>query len=105
MWLIQIGIVMNQKLKNAIAIIKQIKNGEWEFEGHYPYSFRPYFKCYTAKRKNIELWVANGAFSCSIHDEPQQLGFYGILVWFFAARKEVKNLERKMHRKTNDLTT
>lgn len=96
---------MNQRLKNAIAIIKQIKNGEWEFEGRYPYTFKPDFKCYIAKRKNIELWVANGAFSCGVRDEPQQVGVYGVLIWFFAARKEVKKLERKMYRKTSDLTT
>ena len=96
---------MNQKLRNALAIIKQIKAGEWEFSGHYPYIFKPYFRCYTAKRKNVELWVGNGAFSCGIRNKPHELGIYGILVWFFAARKEVKKLERENYKKTSDLTT
>lgn len=96
---------MNQKLKNALAIINQIRNGEWEFKGYYPYSFKPYFKCYTAERKNIELWVTSGMFSCGIRDKPQEVGIYGILIWLFAARKEVRKLERKMYRKTSDLTT
>ena len=95
---------MLQKLKNALAIIKQIKNNEWEFKGHYPYEFRSYFKCYTAERKGVVLWVANGALACGIRDRYWDMGFFGVLVWFFAARKKVKELERIKKRKPHDLT-
>lgn len=95
---------MIQEFKNALAIIKQIKNNEWEFTGRYPYDFKPHFTCFTAERNGVELWVANGVFSCGIRDKPWQLKGFGVLVWCFAAKKRVKELESKMKRKPEDLT-
>lgn len=97
-------ITLMQQFKNAMAIIKQIKNGEWEFTGHYPYDFKPEFVCYTAERNGIELWVASGPLFCEIRDQPWQLGIFGFIVWYFGAGKRKKSLERKMRRKPSDLT-
>lgn len=95
---------MVQQIKNAFLIIKQIKQGEWEFKGMYEYSFSPHFKCYTAHREGLDLWVANGAWACGIRDQRWQLGALGgRLVWYLAARIEVKKLERRMKRKPANL--
>ncbi|MFQ1711923.1 hypothetical protein ACK39D_05365 [Aeromonas veronii] len=93
-----------QQYRNAIAIINQMKAGEWEFTGHYPCKWQADFKFYTAERNGVELWVANGAFFCGIRDEPWQLGIFGHLVWHFGAKQGRKALEIKMHRRPSDLT-
>lgn len=93
-----------QQFKNAMAIIRQIKADEWEFKGFYEYEFKANFTCFTAERKNVELWVANGAFFCQINNKPWELGIFGVLVWFCGAAKRKKALEKKMHRKPSDLS-
>ena len=94
-----------QELKNALAIIRQMKRGEWEFKGHYLYGFESNFTCCTAERRGVELWLASGAFFCSVREEPWQLGIIGgQLVWWLAARKRVRELENKMKRKPRDLS-
>ncbi|MFK5949866.1 MAG: hypothetical protein QM500_13975 [Methylococcales bacterium] len=95
---------MIQEFKNALAITKQIKNNEWKFTGHYPYDFQAKFKCFTAERNGIELWVANGVFSCGIRDQQWHTKNFGWIIWCFAAKKCVKELEKRMLRKPKDLT-
>ncbi|MBW3514923.1 hypothetical protein KO537_09330 [Shewanella sp. NKUCC01_JLK] len=93
-----------QQFKNAMAIIRQMKAEEWEFEGHYKYEFKAQFTCFTAKRKGIELWVANGPMFCHISDKDWELGPFGWLVWYGGAGKRKKALEKKMRLRPSDLT-
>lgn len=94
-----------QQFKNAMAIIRQMKAGEWEFEGHYDSEFKAKFTCLTAKRKGVELWVGNYPETLAIMDKPWELGPFGWLVWYGGAGKRKKALEKKMRRKPSDLTT
>ena len=94
-----------QQFKNAMAIIRQMKAGEWEFEGHYEYEFKANFVCYTAKRKGVELWVGDFPSLVEIWNKPWELGPFGWLVWYGGAGKRKKALEKKMRRKPSDLTT
>lgn len=95
---------LRQQYRNATAIINQMKRGEWEFKGHHPYDFKPEFKCYTAERGGVELWVANGGFFCGVRDKPWELGIFGHLVWHFGAKQRVWGLEEKMRRRPSDMT-
>lgn len=94
-----------QQFKNAMAIIRQMKANEWEFEGHYESERKAKFTCFTAKRKGVELWVGNYAEFVEITDKPWELGPFNWLVWYGGARKRKKALEKKMRRKPSDLTT
>ncbi|WP_210498847.1 hypothetical protein [Vibrio crassostreae] len=95
-----------QQFKNSVAIIKQIRNDEWEFKGHREYSHNENsFKCFTAERNDVELWLANGCLSCGIRDKRWELGFVGgLMVWFLAAKKRLKALEKANRPVTSDLT-
>lgn len=93
-----------QQLKNAIITIKQIRNNEWVFQGHHQYKFTDNFTCYRAVRGDHSLWCANGAFSCGIENKPWELGKFGMLVWWFAARKKTRKLELKMRRQPSNFT-
>lgn len=95
---------MVQQYRNAMTIIEQMKRGEWEFTGWYPFDRRPGFECYTANRDGVELWVANGGFFCGIRDKPWELGVFGHLVWHFGAKQRKRTLERKMRRQPSDMT-
>lgn len=95
---------LQQQYRNARAVIEQMKRGEWEFKGHYQYEWSPEFKCYTAVRNGVELWVANGGFFCGVRDKPWELGICGHLVWHFGAKQAVRTLERKMRREPSDMT-
>lgn len=94
-----------QQFKNAMAIIRQMKANEWEFEGFYESERKAKFTCYTAKRKGVELWVGNYPESLEIMDKPWELGPFNWLVWYGGAAKRKKALEKKMRRKPSDLTT
>jgi hypothetical protein len=93
-----------QQLRNAITIIKQIRKGEWKFEGHFRFDNEPEFTCFTAHRNDIELWVASGAWNCEIRGRPWELGVFGHLVWHFGAKQNVRRLERRMKRRPSDLS-
>lgn len=93
-----------QQYRNARAIIEQMKRGEWEFTGSYPYEFEADFKCYRAKRHGVELWVANGGFFCEVYDKPWELGIFGHLVWHFGAKQGVREIEARKKRRPSDLT-
>ncbi|AMQ43668.1 hypothetical protein AMS64_22045 [Aeromonas veronii] len=95
---------LRQQYRNAMAIIEQMKRGEWEFKGHYLYDFTPEFRCYTAERDNVELWLANGGFFCGVRDKPWELGIFGHLVWHFGAKQAKRALERKMRRQPSDMS-
>ena len=96
--------MIKQQIKNALAIVKQMHNGEWEFRGHYD-QLCGKFKCFRASRNNISIWLANGGWWCSIENEPWQLGYLGgWVVWVLAGRKYAKEFERKMLKQPNDLT-
>ncbi|MNF67787.1 hypothetical protein D3C84_496120 [compost metagenome] len=95
---------LRQQYRNAMTIIAQMKRGEWAFKGHYPYDFRPEFKCYTAVREGAELWVANGGFFCGVRDKPWELGIFGHLVWHFGAKQGRRALECKMYRRPSDMS-
>lgn len=96
--------MIKQQLKNALAIVEQMHNGEWEFNGHYE-EFSGKFCCYTASRNNIKIWLANGGWFCSIYNEPWQLGHLGgWIVWLLAGRKYARQLERKMLKQPDDLS-
>lgn len=92
----------NQQLKNAIAIVNQMHNGEWEFSGHF---YNGKFNCFEATRNGITLWLASGGWFCSVKGEPWQLGHLGgWIVWLFAGRKYAREMERKMKKQPKDLT-
>ncbi|WP_330926321.1 hypothetical protein [Candidatus Sororendozoicomonas aggregata] len=87
-----------RQYKNARAVIKQIKDGEWEFQ----WSQRSR-QVYTATRDGYELWVANGPFFLDAKDpdgsEQNAFGFiFGHWVWFAAVRKAKKEAVRKFKR-------
>lgn len=70
----------NKRFQNARAVIRQIKNGEWEFRfnelvGH----------CCTAHRNGRELWVSNGGFFTDV-DRSNAFGLlFRHYVWWAAA--------------------
>lgn len=76
--------VFRARLRNARAVIEQIRAGEWDFQ------YNPLTRsCCTATRGGRELWVGNGAFFCDLrYGEPA----FGLIlrhwVWHAAARKE-----------------
>ena len=76
--------VFRARLRNARAVIEQIRAGEWNFQ------YNPLTRsCCTATRGGWELWVGNGAFCCDLrYGEPA----FGLIlrhwVWHAAARKE-----------------
>jgi hypothetical protein len=76
--------VFRARLRNARAVIAQIRAGEWEFQYNHMAQC-----CCTAIRDGRELWVGNGAFFCDMrYGEPA----FGLIlrhwVWHAAARKE-----------------
>jgi len=93
-----------QQFKNAMAIIRQMKAGEWVFEGHYEFEFKAKFTCNIAKRKGVVLWVGNYPELLQIMDKPWELGPFNVLVWYGGAAQRKYALEKKMHRKPSDLT-
>ena len=76
--------VFRARLRNARAVIEQIRAGKWDFQ------YNPLARCCcTATRGGWELWVGNGAFFCDLrYGEPA----FGLIlrhwVWHAAARKE-----------------
>lgn len=92
-----------QQFKNALSIVKQVHNDEWEFKGFYEHEHRTNFSCYTARRQGIELWLANGVFFCGVRDKPWELGPFGFIVWYGGARKRAKALEKRMKRQPTEL--
>ncbi|WP_421179294.1 hypothetical protein [Aeromonas enteropelogenes] len=95
---------LRQQYRNAMTIIEQMKRGEWEFKGHYPYSSSSKFECFTAERNGVELWLANGALFCGVRDRYWELGIFGHLVWHFGAKQAARALERKMRRHPSDMS-
>ncbi|MEC4728861.1 hypothetical protein HWQ46_25430 [Shewanella sp. D64] len=77
---------IKQQLRNALAIIEQMKNKEWKFITIHM-SGDEWPECFVAKRGKDSLWVANGMFFCAISDRPWELGIFRVLVWFFGARQ------------------
>ena len=77
-------IVFRARLRNARAVITQIRAGEWEFR------YNPTTQCCcTATCGGRELWVGNGSFFCDLrYGDPA----FGLIlrhwVWYAAARKE-----------------
>ena len=74
-----------KRLKNANAVVKQIRAGEWDFSPQYGVCFR-------AKRNGFELWVANGPFFCDTTPRA-----FGLLlrhyVWWMAAESATRKAE------------
>jgi hypothetical protein len=72
-----------QRLKNANAVIAQLRAGEWEFRFNDLAG-----KCFTARRKGRLLWVGDGGFFCDVNEKNA----FGLLlrhyVWWMAARRE-----------------
>ncbi|RKJ92165.1 hypothetical protein D6R50_06325 [Aeromonas veronii] len=95
---------LQQQYRNALAVIEQMKRGEWEFKGHYQDEHSPKFECYTAERNGVELWVANGGFFCGVRYRYWELGIFGHLVWHFGAKQAVRTLERKMRRQQSGMS-
>lgn len=93
-----------QQFKNAMAIIRQMKAGEWEFDGCYKSDYKADFVCCTAKRKGVELWIGDRQSLVIVMGKPWELGAFGRLVWYGGAGKRKKAIEKKMRRKPSDLT-
>lgn len=79
-----------KRLKNANAVIAQLKAGEWEFK------YNPISKdCITAHRNGRELWVGNGGFSCDV-DESNAFGYLlRHYVWWKAAIWETRKANKE----------
>lgn len=86
-----------QQYRNARAIIKQMKRGEWLFTAEWERiefydefgplpTFNGWF-CKYATRNGIVLVVGEGAFRCDIKNKPWELGIFRLLVWFCGARQ------------------
>ena len=86
-----------KQLKNANAVIAQLKAGEWEFEYNELCN-----KCCTASRNGYELWVGNGGWFCDVDDENA----FGLLlrhyVWWRAAVWETMKANKEYRRKAID---
>jgi hypothetical protein len=85
---------MFTKLKAAIKVIKEIKNGEWiphwnSFGNDYTTAYKKRTKPYTGP----ELWLGNGPLFCDVADACDSRNlkiknvFYRSLIWWCAARK------------------
>lgn len=88
--------------KNAQAVIKQIKNGEWILRWN-PISNEHL----TAKRVNghsscekDELWLGNGGFFVDVNNKNAFGLLFRHYVWWAAARKFKARADRK-HQKTS----
>lgn len=93
-----------QQFKNALAIIRQIKNDEWEFKGHFDLPSHRAPTCYRAVRNEVKLWVADGWRACGIEDKPYELGIFGFFVWILAAKKHTRAYEINGSKQVSDLT-
>lgn len=69
-----------KRLKNANAVIAQLKAGEWDFKYNELCN-----QCCTASRNGHKLWVSNGAWFCDV-DEANAFGLLlRHYVWWRAA--------------------
>ena len=64
---------MNNK-ERAIKVIKELKRGEWEFDGDY----------ITAERNGFILWCGNGGFWTDIEIYGNYFGYFWrhVVYWF-----------------------
>tara|TARA_R110002072_G_scaffold248548_1_gene407528 strand:- start:744 stop:1064 length:321 start_codon:yes stop_codon:yes gene_type:complete len=85
------------RLKNANAVIRQLRAGEWIFEVDSENR-----DCYVAERSGYQLWVASGPFHCEVkkisrEDQGRTVAFGPMLrhyVWWAAARAATKAAKR-----------
>tara|TARA_R100000951_G_scaffold22085_1_gene18337 strand:- start:2675 stop:2974 length:300 start_codon:yes stop_codon:yes gene_type:complete len=85
---------------NAKYVVEQLKNDEWVFRYN---SLSD--KCCTAKRNDVELWVANGAWFCVIKTDPKAFGLiFRHYVWWAAARRKTKEANNKFKKPIGNYT-
>ncbi len=73
------------KFKNAKAVIKQLKDGEWKFRYNVLSG-----KCLTADRGDDELWVGDGASFTDVNESNAFGLVFRHWVWWAAARGATK---------------
>lgn len=82
--------------RNARAVVKQIKAGEWEV-WYNPQSLE-HLK---ARRKGVVLWIGSGGFFCTtMVTHLNDIDAFGLIfrhyVWWGAARKLKRDADRKV---------
>jgi len=89
-----------KRYKNAIAVTKQLKQGEWKFPDSV--SVRPNGLPFALCRGDYDLWIANGSFYCDIQESKTSAdtNAFGLIfrhyVWWFGVRPYIKKLREEM---------
>ena len=90
-----------KRYKNAIAVTKQLKQGEWKFAESRG-SIRPNGLPFALCRGDYDLWIANGSFFCDIQESKTNVetNAFGLIfrhyVWWFGVRPYIKKWREEM---------
>ena len=80
----------NTHRKNAIAVVRQIRRGEWV-----PHTWPDDGTFHYFKRKRLKIWTASGGWFVQLYDpNVDAFGlFWRHYVWWAALRKAVKQAD------------